>query len=289
MIPKNILREKLRKFVEEDVGQGDITTWFTVPSGTIVEAEVLVKEPGVLAGIEEALILLESFGLQAKLLLSDGSEVRSKTAVLRIVGDARTLLSIERTLLNLLSRMSGIATGTHRLVERLRRAGYKTRVACTRKGAPGLSYFDKKAVSIGGGDTHRLHLDDMILIKDNHLAIVGKIGTAVKKVRETVSFSKKVEIEVSTVEEALEAASAGVDIVMLDNFTTEQARNTVELLKKKGLRDKVLIESSGGITENNILEFAATGVDIISLGEITDSPKALDMSLEIVKVVKSKS
>ncbi len=289
MIPKKVLEEKFRKFVEEDVGQGDISTLLTVPSGTIVEAKVLVKEPGVIAGIEEASTLLESFGLQVNSLVSDGSKVKPKTAILKIVGDARTLLSVERTLLNLFSRMSGIATLTSRLVEKVRKAGYKTQVACTRKVAPGLSYFDKRAVMIGGGDTHRLHLDDMILVKDNHLVIIGDIGAAVKKVKEAVSFSKKVEVEVSTVEDALEAAEAGVDIVMLDNFIPKQAKKTVELLKKKRLRNKVLVESSGGITEKNMLEFAAAGVDIISLGEITDSAKALDMSLEILKVRKRKS
>lgn len=289
MIPKKVLEEKFRRLVEEDVGQGDITTLLTVPSETIVEAEVIAEESGVIAGIEEALTFLESFGLQVNILVSDGSKVKPKTAILRIVGDARTLLSIERTLLNLLSRMSGIATVTSRLVEKVRKAGYKTRVACTRKVAPGLSYFDKRAVMIGGGDTHRLHLDDMILVKDNHLAIIGDLSKAVKKVREAVSFSKKVEVEVSTMEDALKAAEAGVDIVMLDNFTPEQAERTLEVLKKRRLRNKVLVESSGGITEKNMLEFAATGVDIISLGEITDSAKALDMSLEIVRVRKRKS
>jgi nicotinate-nucleotide pyrophosphorylase (carboxylating) len=171
-------------------------------------------------------------------------------------------------------------------VEKVRKAGYKTRIACTRKVAPGLSYFDKKAVMIGGGDTHRLHLDDMILIKDNHLAIVNDIAEAITKVREAVSFSKKVEVEASTTEQAVKAAEAGADIVMLDNFTPERARKTVELMRKKGFQGKVLIESSGGITEENLLEFAAAGVDIISLGEITHSPKALNLSLEIVEVQK---
>jgi nicotinate-nucleotide pyrophosphorylase (carboxylating) len=288
VIPKKVLEEKFRRFVEEDVGQGDITTLLTVPPGTIVEAEILVKEHGMIAGIEEALTFLETFGLQANPLVSDGSEVKPKTVVLKIAGDARTLLSIERTLLNLLSRMSGIATTTNKLVEKLRKAGCKTRIACTRKVAPGLSYFDKRAVMIGGGDTHRLHLDDMILVKDNHIAIIGDISTAVKKVREAVSFSKKVEVEVSTIEDALEAVETSADIIMLDNFTPKQAKKTVELLKKKGLRNKVLVESSGGITEKNILEFAAAGVDIISLGEITDSAKALDVSLEVVKTRKRK-
>jgi len=286
-LPRKILEEKIRKFLEEDLGQGDITTLLTIPSGTIVEAEIVAKESGVIAGIEEAFTLLESFGFQVRVLVSDGFRVEEKTTVLAIVGDARTLLSIERTLLNLLTRMSGIATATSRLIDKVRRAGYKTRIACTRKVAPGLSYFDKRAVMLGGGDTHRLHLDDFVIVKDNHLAVVGDVGEAVKKVREAVSFSKKVEVEVSTEEEALKAAKAGADIVMLDNFFPQQIKETIALLENKGLRGKILIEASGGINERNILEFAATGVDILSLGEITDSVKALDMSLEVVKVRKS--
>lgn len=286
MIPKKILEEKFRNFVEDDVGQGDLTTLIVVPSGTIVEAKILAKEHGIIAGIEETSMFLESFGLQATPILTDGSEVKPDQIILGIDGDARTLLSIERTMLNLLSRMSGIATATNRLVKKVKQAGFGTRVACTRKVAPGLSYFDKKAVRIGGGDTHRLHLDDMILIKDNHLTLIEDIKTAVKRAREAVSFSKKIEVEVSTTKEALEAVEAGADIVMLDNFSPGQAKSTVELMMKKGLRNKALVESSGKITEKNILEFAATGVDIISLGEITDSAKALDISLEIVKIKK---
>jgi nicotinate-nucleotide pyrophosphorylase (carboxylating) len=288
-LPRKILEEKIRKFLEEDLGQGDITTLLTVPSGTIVEAEIVAKESGVIAGIEEVFTLLESFGFQVRVLVSDGSRVEGKAAVLKIVGDARTLLSIERTLLNLLTRMSGIATATSRLIEKIRRAGYKTRIACTRKVAPGLLYFDKRAVMLGGGDTHRLHLDDLIIVKDNHLMVVGDVGEAVKRVRAAVSFSKKIEIEVSSDNEALEAAKAGADIVMLDNFSPQQIKNTMVLLDREGLRSKVLIEASGGINEQNVLEFAATGVDILSFGEITDSAKALDMSLEVVKVRKSKT
>ena len=288
-LPKTVLKEKISKFLEEDLGQGDITSLLTVPSGTIVEAEIVAKEPGVIAGIEEVLTLLESFGFQVRSLVSDGSRVEGKATLLEIVGDARTLLSIERTLLNLLTRMSGIATATSRLIEKVRSAGYKTRIACTRKVAPGLLYFDKRAVMLGGGDTHRLHLDDLIIVKDNHLIVVGDVGEAVKRVREAVSFSKKIEIEVSTGGEALEAAKAGADIVMLDNFSPQQIKNTMVLLDRGGLRSRVLIEASGGINEQNVLEFAATGVDILSFGEITDSAKALDMSLEVVKVRKSKT
>jgi len=287
-LPKKVLEEKLRKFVEEDVGQGDITTLLTIPSGTVVEAEVIAKEPGAIAGLEEALTLLESFGFQANALVGDGAKVKEKTTVLRIVGDARTLLVIERTMLNLLSRMSGIATMTSRLIEKVRRAGFRTRIACIRKVAPGLLYFDKKAVMYGGGDTHRLHLDDLIIIKDNHLAVAGNIGQTIEKVRNAVSFSKKIEIEVVRANDALKAAKAGVDIIMLDNVSPREIKETIALLKREGFRDKVLIEASGGITEQNILEFAAAGADIVSLGELTDSVKALDISLEIVKVRKGK-
>lgn len=286
-LPKKTLEEKIHRFLEEDLGQGDITTSLLIPDGTIVEGEIVAKEEGIIAGIEEATTFLESQNFQVEALISDGSRVKAKTVILRITGDARTLLSIERTLLNILTRMSGIATTTHRLIEKVRSAGFKTRVACTRKVAPGLSYFDKKAVMLGGGDTHRFHLDDLVLIKDNHLAIVGDVSKTIKKVRETVSFSKKIEIEVSAVEEALDATKSGADIVMLDNFSPKEVEETMLLLKKNRLREKVLIEVSGGINEQNILEYATTGVDIVSLGEITDSTKALDISLEVKKVKKT--
>jgi nicotinate-nucleotide pyrophosphorylase (carboxylating) len=282
-LPKKTLANKINKFLQEDVGQGDITTTL-IPPDTVIEAEVIAKEDGMIAGIEESVVLLQSQDFQVKPLVSDGENVKKKTVILRIVGDARTLLSIERTLLNLLSRMSGIATKTQCLIEKTRNAGYKTRIACTRKIAPGLLYFDKKATMIGGGDTHRLHLDDMVLIKDNHLAIIGDISEAVKKAQEIASFSKKIEIEVSSPDQALEAAKTGADVIMFDNFSPHKIEEAIALLKKKGLRDKVLIEASGGINEQNILKYAVTGVDIVSLGEITDSVRALDISLEVTKV-----
>jgi nicotinate-nucleotide pyrophosphorylase (carboxylating) len=278
-LPQKILEERIRRFLEEDLGQGDITT-LLIPDKAIVEGEIITKEEGIIAGIEEVKTLLESQDLQVETLILDGSKVEKETVVLRIIGDARTLLSIERTLLNILTRMSGIATTTHRLIEKVRSAGFKTRVASTRKVAPGLLYFDKKAVMLGGGDTHRLHLDDLVLIKDNHLAIVGDVTKAIKKVQEAVSFSKKIEIEVSTSEEALEAVKSGADIVMLDNFSPNEIDETILSLRKNGLRDKVLIEASGGINERNILEYAPA-VDIISIGRITDSAEALDISLEM--------
>ena len=288
-VPRRVLEEKLHRFLENDLGQGDVTTALTIPEGTIVEAEIIAKEPGTVAGIEEALVSLESFGLRVDTKVSDGVDVRPRTVLLKIAGDARTLLSLERTVLNLLSRMSGIATATRRILKKLKAAGYTTRVACTRKVAPGLGYFDKRAVFVGGGDVHRLHLDDMILIKDNHIAVAGGLMVAVRRAREGASFSKKIEVEVTTPEDAMKAADAGVDIVMLDNFTPEKIRKALKELEKRNLRSRVLVEASGGISEKNILDFAATGVDVVSLGELTQDAKPLDMSLEVIRVHRQKT
>jgi nicotinate-nucleotide pyrophosphorylase (carboxylating) len=283
-LPRKTLEGKLRRMLAEDVGQGDITSAFIVPEECIAEAEVIAKEHGVAAGIEETVVLLESLGLKFEAFVKDGDEIKPKQVLLKVYGDARTILTVERTLLNIVSRMSGIATTTRKLVEKIRKAGYKTKVACTRKTAPGLLYFDKKAVLIGGGDTHRLHLDDMILIKDNHIKIARSVEKAVKTAKEKASFSKKIEVEVSNVEEALAAAKAGADIIMLDNFSLNQVKMAVERLRNAGFLSKVLLEASGRITAENIVAYASTGVDIVSLGEITHSPRALDISLEITKV-----
>jgi nicotinate-nucleotide pyrophosphorylase (carboxylating) len=283
-VPPKIIESKLLQLLSDDIGQGDVSTAAVISQGVVAEALVIAKEAGVAAGIDEVTILSESLGLKAEGVVSDGAEIKKGQGFLRIAGDARTILSAERTMLNLLSRMSGIATATKRLVEKLRKAGLATRVAATRKSAPGLSYFDKKAVLLGDGDPHRLHLDDMILIKDNHIAIVGSVEAAVEKAKLKSSFSKKIEVEVTKASDALLAAKAGADIVMLDNFSPKQVKQAVESFKKAGFFGKVLFEASGGITEGNLLEYASTGVDVLSLGALTHSVRALDISLEITKV-----
>ena len=282
MLPRRILEEKLLKLLAEDVGQGDVTTDAIVSSDCTAEAEVIVKSEGIVAGIGEAVVLAEALGLQADCDVSDGEKVANGQVIMSLTGDAATVLTVERTLLNLLSRMSGIATATRALTERIHTAKLKTRIAATRKSAPGLLYFDKKAVSIGGGDPHRLHLDDMVLIKDNHIVVVGNMAKAVKLAKENASFTKKIEVEVTSAEDALKAAELGVDIVMLDNFSAAEIKELKKQWDKEGFSG-VLLEASGGITSENVLEYAATGVDLISLGELTHSVKALDISLEIVK------
>jgi len=282
-IPHKILEEKLLQLLTEDVGQGDVTTAAVVSAGQIVEAEVIVKEQGVVAGIEETVILAESLGLKVEANVSDGTKVTKGQVLLKVSGDARTILSAERTMLNLLSRMSGIATTTRRLVEKLHETKLATKIAATRKSALGLLYFDKKAVLIGGGDPHRLHLDDMALIKDNHVALAGSVEKAVEKAKACASFTKKIEVEVTRVSDAVVAAEAGADIIMLDNFSPKQIKQAVESLKKAGFIGKVLLEASGGVTEATLVEYASTGVDVLSMGELTHSVKALDMSLEITR------
>ena len=279
-MPRKVLEEKLKQILAEDVGQGDMTSEAVVPADLTVEAVVLAKEEGVAAGIEETVIFAESLRLNATAEVADGDEIKSGTVIMKISGNARTILSAERTMLNLLSRMSGIATKTRKLAEKLRKANLKAKVAATRKTAPGLLYFDKKAVVVGGGDPHRLRLDDMILIKDNHVAIAGSVENAVKKAKEYGS-SKKIEAEVTSTEDAVKAAAAGADIVMLDNFSPEQVKEAVKALKKAGFFGKVLLEVSGGITEQNLLDYASAQVDIISMGALTHSVKALDISLEV--------
>jgi nicotinate-nucleotide pyrophosphorylase (carboxylating) len=281
-VPRRIVEEKLKQILADDIGQGDVTAAVVIPANLNVKAEVIAKEEGVVAGIEEGTFLMEYLGLTVKAKVADGEKIKNKQVLMQISGDAQTILSGERTMLNLLSRMSGIATKTRRLLEKLEKANAKTKIAATRKSAPGLLYFDKKAVVVGGGDSHRLHLDDMILIKDNHLAIVGSIEEAVKRAKANGSFTKKIEIEVTTAEDALKAAKAGADVVMLDNFSPKQAKSAVEALSEAGF-GKVLLEVSGGITGENILEFASAEIDVISMGELTHSVKALDISLKIMK------
>jgi len=278
------LEEKLKQLLAEDVGQGDVTTAAIVPERQTVDASIIAKESGTVAGIEEILILAEALGLEGEAYISDGGKIERGQAFLKVSGDAQTILSAERMMLNLLCRMSGIATATKRLVEKLQEARMVTKVAATRKSAPGLLYFDKKAVLLGGGDPHRLHLDDTILIKDNHITVVGSVEAAVKKAKQNASFTKKIEVEVTNVADALTAAKAGTDIIMLDNFSPKQVKQAVETFKKAGFFGKVLLEASGGITEATLVEYASAGVDVLSLGELTHSVRALDISLEVTRV-----
>lgn len=276
----------LEAYLEEDVGLGDITTEAVVSEGVQIKAVILTKATGIVAGVSEAASLFSLLDCKVKPLKHDGERIRRGEKIFRISGPAASILRGERVALNLLMRMSGIATLTRQYVEAAEKINPDVRIACTRKTAPGLRFLDKKAVQIGGGDTHRLRLDDCILIKDNHLRIVGSVEKAVRRARERVSFTKKIEVEISSLAEAMQAIQAGADIIMLDNLSPREVGRIVRELKRRDLRGKVVIEASGGINLENAAKYASTGLDVLSVGALTHSPKALDMSLEVEKALR---
>ena len=279
---RSILEDAIRSFLAEDLGFGDITSNVLVDSKRKGEGRVVCGENAVIAGIEEALVLLELTGCQGTTRAHDGDRVKAGTMILSALGPARALLGAERTLLNMLAHMSGVATATADLVSIANKESRgKIKIACTRKTLPGLRYFEKRAVELGGGDTHRLRLDDAVLIKNNHLELDGSITESVRKAKEKASFTKKVEVEVTTPYQAVEAALANADIILLDNMTAKEVERSVALLKAKNLRNRVLVEASGGIRKENLASYSKTGVDVISIGAITHSAPAIDMNLEI--------
>ena len=278
---KNDVREII-KMVYQDIGFEDLTSNAVINPDTHIRAQIISREDGVLSGVDIASSIFEEFSIKSTVKLFDGENVGPDNVVMEIEGDARTILSVERTVLNIIMRMSGISTITAKLIGEVREVNKDIIVAGTRKTTPGLQFLEKQAIRVGGGDTHRYRLDDCILIKDNHVALVGSVKTAVEKAKQYVSFTKKVEVEVESTGDALEAAMAGADIILLDNMNPNEVRNVLKALENKDIREKVLIEVSGGINPNNIAEYAETGADVISTGFITHSAKSLDMTLEIL-------
>ena len=271
----NIKKELLR-FISEDIQGGDITS-VLLPKKKI-KAKIISRQEGVLAGVKFAGDIFRLKGCNVKIIKKDSAKLKSNQIILQISGNAGTVLSCERTALNLLSRMSGIATQTNFLVSKIRKINRKTKLYSTRKTAPGLRFFDKEAIMIGGGHKHRMSLNDMIMIKDNHLLITNSMEGIIKSARKR---HKHVEVEVENQRDAILAASSGATIVMLDNFSPVQIKKTIAALQKKKLRNKVKLEASGGINSKNITAYAKTGVDMISVGSITNSVKGLDLSLEV--------
>jgi nicotinate-nucleotide pyrophosphorylase (carboxylating) len=267
------------KMIYQDIGFEDLTTNALINPDIKINAKIISREKGILSGVNLGSYIFHEFSIKTNIKKFDGDSVVADDTVMEIEGDARTILSIERTILNIIMRMSGISTITSDLIEKVNN---KVVVAGTRKTTPGLQFFEKEAIKMGGGDTHRFRLDDCVLIKDNHIAIVGSVKTAIEKAKKYVSFTKKIEIEVESIKDALEAAISGADIVMLDNMNPNEVINVVNALENKNLRKNILIEVSGGINPDNIVDYTNTGVDIISTGYITHSARSLDMSLEII-------
>ncbi len=267
----------LLSFLEEDIGHGDITTE-GICRGERVRAIIRAKEGGVLAGASFAFRVFELLG-EVKLIkgLKDGEEFKKGDEILIIEGPAEVLLKGERVALNLLQRLSGIATLTRSFVKALE--GTNIRLLDTRKTTPGMRYFEKYAVRVGGGLNHRFGLYDMVLIKDNHKAVAGGIKEAVRRVRERIGPAYKVEVEVESIEELEEALECDVDMVLLDNFSPEDVRRAVKIIK-----GKVLVEVSGNVNLENIREYAIEGVHFISSGAITHSARWLDFSMRIFRL-----
>ena len=269
-------KKELSKFLAEDLGKGDITS--NLLPRKKIKARIISRQDGIIAGVNYVKEIFSSKGCTVRIIKKDGDKTRSNQTILEISGLAQSVLSCERTALNLLSRMSGIATKTKKLVEKINVVNPRVKLYATRKTAPGLRFFDKEAVKIGGGEKHRMSLDQMIMIKDNHIAVAGSLPRLIIKARKKY---KKIEVEVENQEDALLAASTGVNIIMLDNFSPKEIINTVNRLKKSKLRKQVKLEASGGINEKNIGSYAKTGIDMISVGEITNAVIGIDFSLEI--------
>jgi nicotinate-nucleotide pyrophosphorylase (carboxylating) len=274
-----LIHQFIKNALTEDVGDGDHTSLSTIPQGTQGKAKLIIKEDGILAGIELAIEIFKEVdpGLKVDVLLQDGAAVKFGDIALTVTGSTHSILIAERLVLNCMQRMSGIATKTHHIVSLLKTT--KTKILDTRKTTPGLRYLEKWAVRIGGGVNHRIGLYDMILIKDNHVDYAGGISnaiTAAQKYLVDQNKSLQIEIEVRNLEELAQVlAVGGVDRIMLDNFSFENLRAAVALID-----GKFITEASGGITEENVAAYAACGVDFISMGALTHSVKSLDISLK---------
>lgn len=268
--------------IYDDIGFEDITTNSLVPENKWAQAEILCKENGILAGMDVAHYIIQEFGLNISSTYLDGEEIHKGEIILEFEGKARDILMVERSILNYMMHLSGIATLVRTTCEQVHKINPNVRVACTRKTTPGLQKLEKKAVEIGGGDTHRFKLDDCVLIKDNHIQVVGGVIESIELAKEHVSFTKKIEIEVENEEDAVRASMFGADIVMLDNMSPTEISSVLNTLKERKLRENIIIEVSGGITPDNILDYAKLDVDVISSGFITNSANSLDLSLNIL-------
>jgi nicotinate-nucleotide pyrophosphorylase (carboxylating) len=272
---------RMEDLLAEDEGFGDITSDLLIGNEG-GESEIVAGEDCVVAGLAEATEIFKALSLDVRPQVEDGCQVKKGTVVMMIHGPLKAILLGERLALNFIMRMSGIATVTSSTLWDCRRVNKNVRIAATRKTTPGFRFYEKKAVILGGGDPHRNRLDDMVLIKDNHLVIVGSVTEAVRRAK-AYSFSKKVEVEVVTLEQAQEAARSGADIIMLDNMSPKDAENSYKAIKEIDAR--ILVEVSGGITPHNAPEYARH-TDIISLGWITHSVKAAQFSLSVTKVYR---
>ncbi len=267
--------EVIERFVREDLS----ADWRDVSSEVVegnADATVFTREDGVVAGVEEAGAVFEYFGVEPCPAVEDGERVESGDSLLEPSGDATSLLRAERLALNLLGSMSGVASVTRDCVDRIEQADADTKVAATRKTTPGYRDFEKRAVRLGGGDPHRHDLTHAVMIKENHIELAG-LEDAVRRARDQASFTTKVEVEAETLAVAERAADLGADIVLLDNMDPDEVQVAVDVLRSAD----VTVEASGGITPDNVAEYAKTGVDVVSMGSLVHSSEWLDLSMKV--------
>jgi len=278
-LDEGALFQQIGAFLSEDLGRGDITTQSTITRNAHARGRFLAKEPLVIAGLEAAEAVFSTLDSQQQLeaFFSDGDEVEAGKVIARTNGFADVLLAGERVALNLLQRLSGIATTTRAFVRAVE--GTTAQIVDTRKTTPGLRMLEKYAVESGGGRNHRFGLDDGVLIKDNHIALAGGVGASVERARASVGHLHKIEVEVSNERDLREAIKSGADILLLDNLTPEETRPLVSLARE--LSANVLLEASGGIRLENVRAYAEAGVDLISVGALTHSARAMDISFKI--------
>ena len=272
-----IIEPIVRAALCEDLGRaGDITSDAIVPAEAQVEAVIAARQPGIVAGLDAALLAFELVepALRIERVTADGARVGRRDVVARISGPARGVLAAERTALNLLNRMSGVATATRALADAI--AGSPAKIVCTRKTTPGLRTLEKEAVRLGGGANHRFGLDDAMLIKDNHIALAGGVRPALERARAHAGHLVKIELEVDTLDQLAEGLETGVDAVLLDNMSPETLSQAVAMVDRRAVT-----EASGGISLETVAAVAATGVDLISSGWITHSAPILDLGLDI--------
>ncbi len=275
MIDKDYIDNLIKEALKEDMPQGDITTDNLIDKSSMSKAKFIAKENGIIAGlgIAERVFKMVDENIEFNCLVLDGAFVNKKDIIAEISGNTAAMLKAERTALNILQHMSGIATKTNEFVEIVK--DYSVKIYDTRKTLPGLRNLEKYAVSVGGGTNHRFGLSDAVLIKDNHIKAAGSIMNAVEAIRNKVADTIKIEVETETIEQVKEALKAKADIIMLDNMSTEMMTEAVAIISKKAL-----VEASGNVNTDTVLSIAKTGVDIISIGSLTHSVKAFDISMK---------
>ncbi|WP_406543035.1 carboxylating nicotinate-nucleotide diphosphorylase [Clostridium ljungdahlii] len=272
-----IVDKLIKNALIEDINYGDVTTDNLLLGSEVSKGRFIAKEPGVIAGIDVAKRVFEivDSSIIFNVKIKDSSKVEKGDVIVELEGNSKSILKGERVALNILQRMCGIATKTNRMVDLVK--DYDVKIVDTRKTLPGFRILDKYSVTAGGGYNHRLNLSDFVMIKDNHIRAVGSITEAVKRIKNKIPFTAKVEVEVENLDQLKEAVNTEVDVIMLDNMDVDTMRKAVKFVNKK-----FILEALGNVTENTIGDIASTGVDIISIGSLTHSVKALDISLRFI-------